>query len=175
MARSKYEERVAPKLDLILGWARDGLTLDDIAKNLNITRQTLSKYASEKNKDGSFKHALLHQYLKEGRELADYRVENALYKAATGYYSIEKKYIKTQDGIEEVEVEVYHPPSVAALIFWLKNRKPDTWKDKIAEQEIAEEITDILKITQKEVRDEAEKTAGGMATTTKTGSISSEA
>lgn len=154
MARSKYEEKVAPKLDLILGWARDGLTLDDIAFNLGITRQTLSKYASEKNKDGSFKHELLHQYLKEGREVADYRVENALYKAATGYYTLEKKYMRVGDELEEVEEEVYHPPSVTAQIFWLKNRKPDVWRDKIAEQEVTEDITDVLMISQKEVQDE---------------------
>ena len=146
MARSKYEEKVAPKLDLILGWARDGLTLDDIAFNLGITRQTLSKYASEKNKDGSFKHELLRQYLKEGREVADYRVENALYKAATGYYTLEKKYMKVGDNLEEVEEKVYHPPSVTAQIFWLKNRKPDVWRDKIATEDIDSGVDEVLMI-----------------------------
>ncbi len=146
MARSKYEEKVAPKLDLILGWARDGLTLDDIAHNLGITRQTLSKYASEKNKNGSFKHELLRQYLKEGREIADYRVENALYKAATGYYTLEKKYMNVGGVLKEVEEEVYHPPSVTAQIWWLKNRKPDVWRDKITTEDIDSGVDEVLMI-----------------------------
>ena len=32
--------------------------------------------------------------------------------------------------IQYVEEEVYYPPNVAALIFYLKNRDPEHWRDK---------------------------------------------
>lgn len=39
--------------------------------------------------------------------------------------------------IQYVEEEVYYPPNVAALIFYLKNRDPEHWRDKPKEVEIA--------------------------------------
>lgn len=171
MARNLYKEKVEPKLDLILGWARDGLTIEDIAFNLGITRQTFSKYAKAKDKDGNYKYPILVANLKEGRDISDYRVENALYRAATGYYTNETKYYNVGGVLKEVEERVYHPPSVTAQIFWLKNRKPDVWRDKIAEREIQEDIVDILKITQREV-DNGEESS--VATSAEAGGVSGE-
>lgn len=103
MAKSKYETHVKDKLILVEGWARDGLTLEQIAKNLGISKDTLYSY---KNKYSDFSDAL-----KKGREVVDYEVENALYKAAIN-------------------------GNVTAMIFWLKNRKPHGWKDRKEAQEI---------------------------------------
>ena len=70
MARkSRYDEIVKPKLDIIEGWARNGLTLDDIANNLGFTRQTLNTYKN--------KHPELKEAIEQGKEVADIRVENA--------------------------------------------------------------------------------------------------
>ena len=74
MAKSKYETHVKDKLILIEGWARDGLTEAQIAKNLGIAMSTMSEY---KNKYSEFSETL-----KKGKEVVDFEVENALLKAA---------------------------------------------------------------------------------------------
>jgi hypothetical protein len=71
---NKYETHVKPKLNIIAAWARNGLTLEQIAHNLKIAVSTLCDY---KNKYPEFSETL-----KEDREAADMAVENALYKKA---------------------------------------------------------------------------------------------
>ena len=85
------------KLFLLQSWARSGLTDIEIAANIGIDARTLYRW---KKKDSR-----ISQSLKRGKEIADYAVENALYKSAL-------------DG------------NVTAQIFWLKNRKPNDWRDK---------------------------------------------
>lgn len=77
MAKSKYESIVEPKLVVIEGWARNGLTIEQIAKNLGISKVTFYKYISE--------HTELSERLKKGKEIVDIEVENALLKRALGY------------------------------------------------------------------------------------------
>ena len=97
MAQSKYDTHVKDKLILVEGWARDGLTEEQIARNLGISYSTFKDYKN--------KHSALLTALKKGKEVVDYEVENALYKAAIN-------------------------GNVTAMIFWLKNRKPNVWRDK---------------------------------------------
>ena len=98
--KSKYGDFVDRKgLVLVRGWARDGLTDVQIAKNIGITTSTLYEW---KNKYSDFSEAL-----KESKEVADFEVESALFKKA-----------KMGD--------------VTAQIFWLKNRKPKQWRDKVS-------------------------------------------
>ena len=58
----------------VQGWARDGLTLEEIAENLDIALSTLCKWKNEEKE--------LSEALKIGRDVADRVIENALYKAA---------------------------------------------------------------------------------------------
>lgn len=103
MSKSKYFTHVEPKLELIEGWARDGLTDEDIAKQLNIGIRTLYEY--------KIKYPQFSQALKKGKELVDYQVEKALLnKALKG--------------------------DTTAIIFWLKNRRPDKWRDRKEHTEI---------------------------------------
>lgn len=129
MAKSKYESIVKPKLILIEGWARNGLTIEQIAKNLGISKVTLYKYMSNHNE--------LSEHLKKGKEVVDIEVENALLKRALGYKynEVTKELIRDKEtGEEELKVtkvvtkEV--TPDTTAQIFWLKNRKPEEWRDK---------------------------------------------
>ncbi len=72
------------------------------------------------------------QALKAGKEIADERVERSLYHRAIGYEQEEVK-IFMPAGAEK---PVYAPytakvaPDTTAAIFWLKNRRPDLWRDK---------------------------------------------
>lgn len=126
IAKSKYETDVKPRLVEIEAWKRDGLTDEQIFKNLGISRDTFYKY---KEKYSDFSEAI-----KKGKEVADIEVENALFKRAIGYKYKEKiKEVKEIDGKKTVfikEVEKEMPGDVAAQIFWLKNRKSSKWKDK---------------------------------------------
>lgn len=126
IAKSKYETDVKPRLIEIEAWKRDGLTNEQICKNLGIVKDTFYKY---KEKYTDFSDAL-----KKGKEVADIEVENALFKRAIGYkYKEVIKEVKEIDGkkstyIKEVVKEM--PGDVGAQIFWLKNRKSSKWKDK---------------------------------------------
>lgn len=142
MAKSKWEQ-VKDKLVLVEGWARDGLTDEQIAKNLGIGKNTFYQYKKE--------HQDFSDSLKKGKEVVDFEVENALLKRAKGYTTVLKKEKVTKFGdVVEVEEEMHVPPDVLAQIFWLKNRKPKQWKDKIdiedeANKETLKKLDDVLK------------------------------
>ena len=119
MAKSKYFTHVEPKLTLIEGWARDGLADEQIAKNLGIAYSTFREYKN--------KYSALSASLKKGKEVVDYEVENALLKRALGYEYDEVTY---EHGKETKRVTKQVAPDTTAQIFWLKNRRPDKWRDK---------------------------------------------
>lgn len=162
MAKGKYEYWLTPDGLLCLeAYARDGLTDEQIAKNLNITPSTLY--------DWKKKYPEISEALKSGKEVVDIQVENALFKRAVGYTYNEDKYIsvpmdeaeyfekldeymnhykyehpeatdselilareqfpKTKEILAERKVKEL-PPDTVAQIFWLKNRKPEQWRDK---------------------------------------------
>ena len=132
--KSVYTEKVLPKLELVEGWARDGLSEKDIAHNLGIALSTLSEY---KNKFSEFSEAI-----KKGKEVSDYIAENRLFLKVCGFSKVIKKPFKIkvpvmQNGIkvadkEEIvtaDEEVYFPPDLGAIVFYLKNRLPEKWSD----------------------------------------------
>jgi len=107
---------------------------------IGISRSTLSAWKA--------KHESIRNALNIGKEYADRLVEHRLYEMAKGIRITVKKPIKIRKVIydngkrveetEEVvmtDEEIYIPPNFAAISFWLRNRKPDTWRDKIVEQQ----------------------------------------
>lgn len=122
VAKTKYETHVLPKLFLVECWARDGVIDEDIAKKLGIAYSTFCDYKS--------KFSELSEALKRGKEVIDFEVENALLKRALGY-SYEEVYTKTNGFETEVKKTIKHVAGdTTAQIFWLKNRRPDKWRDK---------------------------------------------
>lgn len=124
MAKSKVEYWLTDDgLTLLQGWARDGLTDEQIAKNMGISRATLSKYKN--------KHQDILDTIKKGKEIVDYEVENALLKKTLGYTVTLNKQKVTKDGdIVNITEDVHIAPDTMAIIYWLNNRKPDVWKNK---------------------------------------------
>lgn len=111
----------------IEGWARDGLTEDQIARNMGIGIRTLS--------DWKARFPAVLASLKKGKAPVDVEVENALLKSALGYEYEETitEIIEQPDGTQRKQIKKvkrYSPPNSTAQIFWLKNRKPDKWRDK---------------------------------------------
>lgn len=70
--------------------------------------------------------------IKEGREVADANVASRLYSRAMGYtHQAEKIFADAKTGeVLRVDTTEHYPPETAAAIFWLKNRRPDMWRDK---------------------------------------------
>ncbi|WP_419890719.1 transposase [Paenibacillus xylanexedens] len=131
--KSKYQTHVEPKLLLVEAWARDGMIQEDIARKLGVAMSSFSDY---KNKFPELSEAL-----KRGQEVVDVEVENALFKRALGYRYDEvtreaAKELDEKTGeyktvmVETKRVTKEVQPDVTAQIFWLKNRKPETWRDK---------------------------------------------
>lgn len=120
MAKGKYEYWITPEgLLKIEGWARDGLTDEQIAKNMGVSVSTLNNWKN--------KYVEILESLKRGKEVVDRLVENALLKRALGYSYTEITY---EDGVETKRVVKEVVPDTTAQIFWLKNRKPEDWRDK---------------------------------------------
>ena len=133
MARpSKYETHVAPRLEEVKGWCRDGATDEEIAKRLGIAYSTFREYKQEFS---AFSAAL-----KESKEFVDMQVENALLKRALGYSYEEVTREVDEAGRRKVKtVTKQVAPDVTAQIFWLKNRQPEKWRDKQKDKEEEEE------------------------------------
>lgn len=123
MAKGKYQKWITPEgLLKIEGWAKDGLTDEQIAGNMGITAKTLYEW---KKRYGEICEAL-----KKGKEIVDRQVENALLKRALGYAYTEKMTEESDDGVKVRVTEKQVVPDTTAQIFWLKNRKPEVWRDK---------------------------------------------
>ncbi len=98
MAKGKVEYWLTSDgLTLLAGWAREGLTDEQIASNCKINVATLYRWKN--------KHCEICEALKNNKEIADYEVENALYKSALAGNTV-------------------------AQIFWLKNRQSNKWREK---------------------------------------------
>ena len=105
---------------ILEGWARDGMTDEQIAGNMGISTRTLYRW--------KLQYCQICQALKKGKDVADREIENAVFKRAKGYDVTETK-IKTKNGvvIEKTEITKHIPGDTTAQIFWLKNRKPEYW------------------------------------------------
>ena len=121
---AKYTEWITEEgLLKIEGWARDGLTDEQIADNIGIRRPTLY--------DWKKKYSDISDALKRGKEVIDRQVENALLKRALGYEYVETTKELTDLGLTVTkQVTKQVAPDTTAQIFWLKNRKPQEWRDK---------------------------------------------
>nr|DAU82955.1 MAG TPA: terminase small subunit [Caudoviricetes sp.] len=141
MGRAKYEEWLEKdNLILLNAWARDGLTDEQISKNIGINPKTLYQWKK--------KYDPISNALKRGKEIVDYEVENTLLKKALGGFVVEEQTIEELNARGEmttrkVKSKKYLPPDTTALIFWLKNRKPDVWMDRKA-KEVSQDSNQML-------------------------------
>lgn len=113
MAKSKADYWLTTDgLTLLKGWARDGLSDEQIAHNMEIVPSTLYEWKK--------KHPKISESLKKNKAIADYEIENALFKSAKS-------------------------GNVTAMIFWLKNRKSDKWREKVEPVSSDEKLKEINK------------------------------
>lgn len=163
MSRASHKDwHSKEQLEKLVGWARDGLTDEQIAKNIGCNISTLYDW---KNKYSDISEAL-----KKGKEVVDVEVENSLLKKALGTTTKTTQYrmvkedpdvlkakrikylneyklehpeltkqeltvaaalaIPTYKRIPMVETVQELPPDTKAIIFWLKNRLPEKYRDQ---------------------------------------------
>lgn len=124
---------------LLEAWARDGYTLTDIARRIGINLDTLVLWKK--------KYEPIKEALSIGKELVDYKVENALLKSALGYRTKDVKvtttmrYGKVVETIKETtDREV--APNVTAIQMWLYNRQKEKWKNMSSSKSMLDEMGD---------------------------------
>lgn len=135
MARpSKLDEL---DLEQVRKLARKGWTDKEIADFYEVSEQTVNNW---KQRNPEFLESL-----KLGKEEADRKVERSLFEKATGY-SHADTHFSAYEGIvtQTPTIKVYAPDTTAA-IFWLKNRKPEEWRDKQEVQHDGKLEVEILK------------------------------
>lgn len=152
---------------VLSAWSRAGMTDEEIARQIGISRSTLIEWKK--------KYPQISKALSDGKDFADRLVEDSLYKKAMGFYVFEQKAFKVKnieydengkkisekEELQTAEERHYIEPDIKAIIFWLKNRKPEIWKEKIEENSVDEEGSGVLILTpsqveeiRKEVKDE---------------------
>ena len=112
-------------LALVNKWAEEGLINKQIALKIGINVATLYEW---QDRFPDFADAI-----KKGKKVIDEHVENSLLKRAMGYQYEEETWGKSQDGEMALIKRVVKSlaPDVTAQIFWLKNRQPERWRDKV--------------------------------------------
>lgn len=135
----KYEKWLQPdNLDLIAGWARSGLTDEQIAGNMGIRRSTLAQWRK--------KFPQIEGAIRQNKDKADLAVENSLYERCLGGVKKLRRPFKTKvveydedtgrriretEKIEYADYEEYVPADTKAIIFWLTHRQPDRWPPNV--------------------------------------------
>lgn len=77
-------------------------------------------------------HPKFCESIKTGKAKADRRVERSLYERATGYTFQAVKIFKNKgEDAVHVPYREHIPPDATSMIFWLKNRQPKKWRERI--------------------------------------------
>ena len=101
-----------------------GATDQQLADAFGVSEQTINTWKK--------KHPDFLESLNKGKEFADALVAESLYKSAMGLHKISEE-VNTDGGVITLERTI--PPNISAQIFWLKNRQPKKWKDKVERKE----------------------------------------
>jgi hypothetical protein len=106
-----------------------GMTDIEVADMLGIGLATLYRWKAE--------HPAFSRVFKLGKAEADDRVERSLYSRAVGYDYIAEKATMTRHGPKTMRYQAHVPPDTAAAVWYLKNRRPDRWRDAHRHEHIA--------------------------------------
>jgi hypothetical protein len=107
----------------------------ELADFFNVSEQTINTWKK--------KHPSFLESIKRGKEIADMEVANSLYKKATGYTTDDVKIFQYEGMPVKVPYIKEYQPDTTSIIFWLKNRRPDKWRDKTEHDVNVNEIPEI--------------------------------
>lgn len=131
--RPEYVERAAEMCKM-------GATDTEIAREFRVNVVTLYRW--------KIRYPDFCRALQAGKEMSDARVERSLYERANGYtYKAEKIFCDKDGHVTRVSYQERMPPDVAAAFIWLKNRRPNDWRDRKDVQHSGElQITKIERV-----------------------------
>lgn len=120
-----------------------GATDKQIADFLEISEATLNNWKQA--------HPGFLESIKRGKEEADSKVANALYKRALGFEHPEVHIAVHRGHVIQTKIKKKYPPETIAAIFWLKNRQPDQWKDKqiIKHEDLPDPVVNVNVVQKK--------------------------
>lgn len=96
--------------------------------------------------------------IKKGKAIADGEVVQSLFNRATGYTCKDTHFSICDGVVTATEYDKHYPPETTAIIFWLKNRQPDKWRDKIDQNYTgAIEVNMYEKLTDEQLDEELKK------------------
>lgn len=115
-------------VELVFNYCLLGAKNTQLAEIFEITEITLHNWMKT--------HPQFFNAIKAGRAEADAKVTSSLYRKALGYErdEIELKVVSCGNGtseVEKVKIKKFYPPDTTAAIFWLKNRRPKDWRDRV--------------------------------------------
>lgn len=108
--------------EMVKFYAKKGFTDPEIAKCLKVSPATIYNWRNE--------YPEFLEALKQGKEIADSRVEASLYERALGYEHPDEHISNYQGVITKTPIIKKYAPDPTSMIFWLKNRKPAEWREK---------------------------------------------
>jgi hypothetical protein len=150
---SKYRASYATQAEKL---CRLGATTSELADFFGAHTRTVEVWAA--------KHEAFCRAIKVGKAAADDRVERSLFQRAIGYSFETIKILGTAGGkkVNKVPFTQHVPPSTSACIFWLKNRRPEAWRE-VSKHEIEtlsdRELASVLAVARRMA--EAEEANGG--------------
>ncbi len=121
--RSRYKPEHALLAETL---AKLGATDAEMADAFGVSERTLNTWKKT--------HVEFSSALKRGKLIADAKVAAALYQRAIGYSHPDVHISNYQGAITVTDILKHYPPDTVAAIFWLKNRQPDKWRDRIEHQ-----------------------------------------
>lgn len=95
----------------------------ELADFFEVSEQTLNTWKKE--------YPDFLESLKKGKEIADSEVGERLFQRATGYSHPDVHISNYQGEITKTSITKHYAPDTTACIFWLKNRRPDLWRDRL--------------------------------------------
>jgi transposase-like protein len=115
---AKFKPEFVQKVELA---CKLGATDEEIATLFDVNRASIVRWRID--------HPEFAKAFKAGKEVSDDRVERSLFQCAVGYEYEEEKAFLFEGNIVKERVKKFAPPQAQAQIFWLKNRRPDLWRD----------------------------------------------
>lgn len=123
-----------------------GATVEQLADVLCVGKTTIYNWEKE--------YPDFRMALRGGREHADANVASRLYARAMGYSHAEEEIKVVEGKVVRVPTVKHYPPDPGAAIFWLKNRQPELWKERV---EVKEQPT--IALVDKQAMDEIYRNA----------------
>lgn len=126
-------------LRMVRDCAMAAMTEFEMASYFGVEPRTLTEWTM---KDPEFAIAM-----RLPKQLADERVEKAIYHSALGFrFQSEEIKILDDGTVHRVATVKQLPPNINAATFWLKNRNPSAWRDR---QDVDVSLNGTVEVTDK--------------------------